>query len=518
MKAVIYARYSSDNQREESIDGQLRECMEYATYNEMQVVDNYIDRALTAKTDNRPNFQRMIKDSAKGIFDVIIVWKLDRFARNRYDSAHYKNILKKNGVKVVSATESISQDASGILLESMLEGYAEYYSAELAEKVKRGMTENALKGLWNGGQVPFGYVINKERKLDIDEVNAPIIKEIFNMCNDGMTIKAIYNNLKERNITRPNGKPLRYNAVRYILTNRTYIGEYNHSGIKIENSVPQLVSEELFNAVQLEIAKNSHAPARHTAKDDYLLTTKLFCGKCGAMMVSQAGTSHTNKVHRYYACVRQKKHKCDKKMIHKEKIENYVVYKTMQILQNDEYIDYLAELLYNLQYTESTMLPKLEEELKSKQKEIDNILAAVKKGLAQDTLLQELAELEKEKEEISISIAKENIKSPILTKDQYKLALSNYRKVDITKLNGKRKLIDTFINSIFVYDDNIKIVYNGYNKEEIISLDEIESSNLISSGAPNKNKTNLEAERFSHSKFVLFFNNYWFVVLLKQKQ
>lgn len=201
------------------------------------------------------------------------------------------------------------------------------------------------------------------------------------------------------------------------------------------NSVPQLVSEELFNAVQLEIAKNSHAPARHTAKDDYLLTTKLFCGKCGAMMVLQAGTSHTNKVHRYYACVRQKKHKCDKKMIHKEKKENYVVYKTMQILQNDEYIDYLAEL-------------------------------------------------EREKEEISISIAKENIKSPILTKDQYKLALSNYRKVDITKLDGKRKLIDTFINSIFVYDDNIKIVYNGYNKEETISLDEIESSNLISSGAP----------------------------------
>ncbi len=156
MRAVIYARYSSDNQREESIEGQLRECLQYANFNEMEVVDNYIDRAFSAKTDNRPNFQKMIKDSAKGQFDVVIVWKLDRFARNRYDSAHYKNILKKNGVKVLSATEKISDDASGILLESMLEGYAEYYSAELAEKVKRGMTENALKGLWNGGQVPFG--------------------------------------------------------------------------------------------------------------------------------------------------------------------------------------------------------------------------------------------------------------------------------------------------------------------------------------------------------------------------
>ncbi len=151
MNAVIYARYSSDNQREESIDGQLRECREFAQYNEMTVVNTYIDRALSAKTDNRPEFQRMIKDSEKRNFDVIIVWKLDRFARNRYDSAHYKAILKKNRVRVVSATETISEGAEGILLESLLEGYAEYYSVELAEKVKRGLTENALKGVWNGG-------------------------------------------------------------------------------------------------------------------------------------------------------------------------------------------------------------------------------------------------------------------------------------------------------------------------------------------------------------------------------
>ena len=134
MNGVIYARYSSDNQREESIDGQIRECKEFAEKNDIRIIDTYIDRALSAKTDNRPSFQQMIKDSSKGLFDVIIVWKLDRFARNRYDSAHYKNILKKNGVKVISATEAISSGAEGILLQSMLEGYAEYYSAELAEK------------------------------------------------------------------------------------------------------------------------------------------------------------------------------------------------------------------------------------------------------------------------------------------------------------------------------------------------------------------------------------------------
>lgn len=198
MRAVIYARYSSDNQREESIEGQLRECMQYAEYNDISVIDTYIDRALTAKTDNRPNFQKMIKDSYKGAFDMILVWKLDRFSRNRYDSAHYKHLLKKNGVRVVSATETISSGSEGILLESVLEGMAEYYSAELSEKVKRGLTENALKGLWNGGNIPFSYVINKERKLEIDTVSAPIVKEIFQMAYDGKAFKDIHKNLEER--------------------------------------------------------------------------------------------------------------------------------------------------------------------------------------------------------------------------------------------------------------------------------------------------------------------------------
>ena len=155
MKAVIYARYSSDNQREESIEGQIRECTAYAEKNGITVLKHYIDRACSAKTDDRPEFQHMIKDSEKGLFALILVWKLDRFARNRYDSARYKNQLKKNGVKVVSATELISDKSEGVLLESILEGMAEYYSADLAEKVSRGLTENALKCKHNGGPAPL---------------------------------------------------------------------------------------------------------------------------------------------------------------------------------------------------------------------------------------------------------------------------------------------------------------------------------------------------------------------------
>ena len=137
MNAVIYARYSSDNQREESIEGQLRECLSYAEKNNLKIVNHYIDRAFSARTDDRPAFRQMIQESEKKEFSIILVWKLDRFSRDRYDSAYYKHQLKKNGVRVLSATENISEGPEGIILESMLEGMAEYYSAELAVKVRR---------------------------------------------------------------------------------------------------------------------------------------------------------------------------------------------------------------------------------------------------------------------------------------------------------------------------------------------------------------------------------------------
>ena len=157
MNGVIYARYSSDNQREESIEGQLRECNDFTKRNDITIVDSYIDRAFSATIDKRPAFQKMIKDSAKNMFDVIIVWKLDRFACNRYNSARYKALLRKNGVKVISANENISEGSEGIILESVLEGMAEYYSADLSEKVIRGLTENAMKCKFNGGTITFGF-------------------------------------------------------------------------------------------------------------------------------------------------------------------------------------------------------------------------------------------------------------------------------------------------------------------------------------------------------------------------
>ncbi len=166
--AVIYARYSSDSQSEQSIEGQLRVCNEYAKNNDILVLKTYIDRAMTGTNDNRPDFRQMIEDSKRHDFNMVLVYKFDRFSRNKYEATKHKKTLKDNGVKVVSATEYMPDSPEAIILESMLEGYAEYYSAELSQKVKRGMNETRLKGNFTGGFIMYGYkVVN--HKLVIDE-------------------------------------------------------------------------------------------------------------------------------------------------------------------------------------------------------------------------------------------------------------------------------------------------------------------------------------------------------------
>ena len=461
MKAVIYARYSSDNQTEASIEGQMRECMEFAENAEIEVIGNYIDRALSAKTDNRPEFQRMIKDSYKHAFDCIIVWKLDRFARNRYDSAHYKTLLKKNGVKVISAKETIAEGSEGILLESVLEGMAEYYSAELAEKVSRGMTENVIKGICNGGQVTFGYKINAEHRYEKDELCAPIVEQIFQKYADGYKIKEIVNYLNEHNIrTYKNGK-MSINIVQRMLSNRRYIGEYKFQKTVVPNGIPAIIDEDLFDCVQDILNKNKHSPARKKAEDEYLLTLKLFCGKCGAYMVGESGKG-TSRIYRYYKCVHTKKvHTCNKKPVRKEWIEDLSVKVALDIINNEELKNHIAETIFNLQGNENPRIPKLQAQLNEVGKRLSNIMNAIEQGIIFDTTKERFAELEKEKKELEITILQEKIKKPFLTKEQILFGIETFKKLDVKTHEGRQKLIDGFINAIYVYDD-MSMWENGY--------------------------------------------------------
>lgn len=485
MKAVIYARYSSDNQREESIEGQLRECKEYAEKNGMKILSTYIDRALSAKTDNRPEFQHMIKDSAKHLFDVVIVWKLDRFARNRYDSAHYKATLRKNGVKVLSATEAIATDSTGILLESLLEGYAEFYSAELAEKVVRGMTENALKCKYNGGSIPMGYVIDNDQHFQIDPAVAPVVLEIFKLYSKGTSMQKLVNMLNERGIKSSRGGKITLNIVNHILKNRRYIGEYSYRDVVQPDAIPAIVPQELFDRVQERMAKNKKAPARHKAVDDYLLTTKLHCGKCGAFMVGESGTSRTMKVHHYYRCVNTKKKKlCDKKAVKKDWIENLVVDQTMKVIMDDAMVLYIADMVMDLQARDSTDLPLLKQQLAETEKAIKNMLDAIQQGIFNSSTKARLNELEQNKSELEVSILQEEMQKPLLTKEQVTFWICRFRDIDVTKQEQRQRLIDSFVNSVYLYDDKMIITFNYKDSAKTVSLADIEGSDLTRFGAP----------------------------------
>ncbi len=530
MKAVIYARYSSDNQREESIEGQIRECTVFAEKNGITVLRHYIDRAYSAKTDNRPEFQHMVKDSGKRLFDMVIVWKLDRFARNRFDSARYRAILKKNGAKVVSATEAISEGAEGIILESMLEGYAEYYSADLSQKVIRGRTDNALKCKYNGGTLPIGYFIDEEQHFQIDPMTAPFVLEAFKRYDEGSTMTEIRDWLNEKGLKNAKGNPLNYNSVQHMLKNRRYIGEYKYRDIIDPDGIPAIVPQDLFDRVQEKMEKNKKAPARHKAEDDYLLTTKLFCGYCGAYMCGESGRSRNGTVHHYYKCVSVKKKRgdCKKRAVKKQWLEDLVVSETMKMIMDDKAIEAIISMVMALQDQESTSLPLYEQQLREAETGIQNLLNAIQQGILTKSTKARLEELEAAKDDLEIKIANEKLAKPRISQEFIIFWLHKFRKLDLTKQSHRKMLIDTFINAIFVYDDKLVITFNYKDGTRTVTLEDVNTatqqeksgSDLDCSTAPKNRHSSGEGCRFYflplHNSLKLW-AGFWEVIVNSEK-
>ena len=493
MTAVIYARYSSDSQREASIEGQLRDCKDYAEKNGITVVGTYIDRAYSAKTDDRPDFQRMIKDSGKKIFDVVLVWKLDRFARNRFDAVNYKYQLEKNGVHLVSAMEPISQGPEGIMVESMLIGMAEYYSAELALKVARGERENALQCKYNGGVVPLGFTIGKEDRLyHIDPETAPIVQEIFTRYADGEPAEKIAASLNERGLRTRTGKPFVKNSFFQIFRNRRYIGEYRYKDIVTPGGIPAIVDQDLFDRVQQRFEQNRIAHGRPAKEDvSYLLTTKLFCGKCGTLMGGESGTSHMGNTYYYYKCGNAKRHgkaHCDLKAIRKEPLERFVVDTAIKVIFSDEIIERLIDLVMEAQQKENTRLPVLKDQLRDTEKRLANLLEAIEQGILTSTTKQRLDELEARKEALNTSILEEELKKPVLTREWIRFWLEKFRKGDVGSTEHQRQIIDTFVNSVYVFDDRVVLNFNFTDDSKTISREEVLGSSAVENAPPKKHE------------------------------
>ena len=493
-KAVIYARYSSHSQRDESIDAQLRECHEYAIKNDYIILEEYCDRALTGKTDNRAAFQKMIKDAKNNKFNYVLVYKLDRFARNRYDSAMYKNMLKKHDIKVVSIKENISDSPEGIILESVLEGMAEYYSANLSQNIKRGMTENALQCKFNGSGCPLGYKITPDKHYEIDPVNAKVVKEIFEMYASGKQSSEIITYCNNMGYKTSKGQIFNKNSVARIIANEKYIGTYRHGDIVIENGIPAIIDKELFEKVQKMIKKNHSSRARAKADVEYLLSGKLFCGECNDSMTGISGTGKSGKKHYYYICNARKDHACDKASERKDWLEDLVVKTTVKKVLTDENIEQIATKameLIEIEMADTSRLTYYENELKETRKKIKNIIDLMEQGIATPSTRDRLIELESYEKDVISNLEYEKMKKPSLTKEQIIYWLESFKRGDVKDFEYKRKIINALVHSVYVYDkhDGGKRIVLNFNTSNNNTA-ELECSFTDSSAPPMSQKTN----------------------------
>lgn len=465
---TLYLRYSSSGQSDQSIEGQLRDCRAFCKANHYRIVAIYIDRATTARKDveKRIHLMEMIADSAKQNWDYVVVWKLDRFSRNRNDSAIMKMRLRKNGVKVLSATEHLSDNPESILLESVLEGMAEFFSAELSQKVTRGMRESALKCHSVGGHVPLGYKI-KDHKLVVDPDTAHIVQEAFALYANGVSVAEIARKFNAAGYKTAKNTEFNRSSFKVMFQNVRYIGTYTYKDIRIENGVPAIIDRELFDAVQRRLSKTATAPARGKAKVDYLLSGKLFCGHCGASMNGESGVGRSGKTYHYYSCYTKKRRLgCEKRPLRKDYIEEIVARSAFELL-TDQLIDEIADMAIKQSEQDmvnETRIPQLTEQLSEIEKSIANITTAIEKGIASETLMNRLVQLEHEKKTINKEIKSEEKYVYRIDRDQIVFWLSQFKYGNIEDESFRRRLIDLLVNSVTVWDepDGYKIT-TAYN-------------------------------------------------------
>ena len=502
-RVVIYARFSSHSQTEQSIEGQLRECYEYAKRQDLLVVAEYIDRALTGTTDKRPEFLRMIEDSKKKAFDYVLVYQLDRFARNRYDSANYKAKLKKNGVRVLSAKENITEDASGILIEGVLESMAEYYSAELSQKVKRGIRESYEKGYFIGGYGLFGYDI-VDKKWTINSYEADIVRDIFTRYKNGEKAKEIIARLNGQGIKTKASSSFNMNSLARIIRNEKYIGKVTSRGTVYTNVIPPIVDEELFYECNVIMDKHKHKPRDSKSEQPYILSGKLFCGFCGSLMTAEDGTSHTGKVYHYYKCFNRKLHKeqCNKANITKERLEDLVFGKTVEYVLQPSIIDKLAAAVtekFNESLQKSDTLALLEKEQKQVQKAIDGFLSAIAAGIVTKSTKEKLLDLERQSDELESKIAVEKARQiQPLDVEKVKAFLTYFARKQYQSNEEKNEFFNSFIYRVVLFDDCIYIFYNtSPNMPTKVKLDKSDLAEL------REYRTNKKSTQFQPLGFKL---------------
>lgn len=457
---AVYARYSSHNQNDASIEQQVAECQAYAAANGLQIVEVYADRAISGTTDKRPEFQRMLADSRSGKWTVLLTWKLDRFARNRYDSATYKFLLKKNGVRVLYVKESIPDGPEGILLESILEGSAEYYSANLAQNVRRGLMANARECKHNG-RVPFGYLMGPDGRLMIDEEKTSAVQTIFRRYAGGDAPVQILRDIDAEGFLAPGGDRFAWSNIRRMIRNPAYKGVYRFKDTFVDGGVPAIVDVDTWSRANARMDTARRDGPRQRGSHLFILTGTLKCGVCGRKMSGRSSTK--GKTYYYYLCSsnRMPLH-CSMGAVNAQRLEDLVIQTTVDQLLAPDVIGWIADRIMDLQAMrdDGGELPKLRAQLAENETAHRNIMKAIEAGVVTRSTKNRLEELEAEGDRIRHAIQIETDSRPQMDRDSILFWFEQFRDGQTDDIVVRKRLIEALISRVEAFPDKVRIVYN----------------------------------------------------------
>lgn len=501
---VIYSRYSSHSQKDVSIEQQEKWAFSYAEEWNIPIVDTYADHHISGKTDKRKDFQRMMRDAAKGKFQYVISWKSNRIGRNMLEAMMNEARLNELGVRILYLEEDFDDSAAGRFAARSMMNVNQFYSENMAEDVVRGMIHNAENCLVNGPLI-LGYKKSEDGRYALDEAKASVVLEAFERVVALEPFVDIYGDLNRRGIKTASGKPWGPTSFNRMITNERYRGVYIWGDIRIDGGIPRIVSDSLFYKAQEVVSMKKPVKGRHRLDGDYMLTGKLFCGHCNSPMTGISGTSKTGSKHYYYTCrKRQTTKDCDKKSIRRDKTELAVATAIRQYILRDEVIEWIADstIAYHKEQEANCQVSILEDELAETKTSIKNLMKAIEAGIITDTTKQRLLELEAAQVQLAAKIEFEKRNVVSVSREHLIAWIETFREGNVNDKEYQAKLFDNFLVSVHVYDSDLKITFSFTGGrsvtvpldpsivEDIENNSDIDSSCKLTFGVPNKYNPN----------------------------
>ena len=496
--AICYYRYSSDAQREESIDQQKQAAHDYADAHGYHIIQEYADDAISGTRDDREQYNLMLYEVETLRPAYLILWGTDRLSRDKYDSVIAKKRLRDCGVKIVYITEAIPDDdeSTEVLLESIYEGMAAAFIAKHRKNVMRGLIYNAKRALYNGVKV-FGYKGKANAKYEINPEEAPIVKEIFQEYIDGAPIKQICDDLNGKGLRTSSGKAFTHNFIHRVLSNEAYIGVYQWGDIRIEDGMPQIIDDEIFDRAAKRIEANKHGGKGAVKKlkpeesiEDYWLTGHIFCGLCGESMQGVSGTSKSGAKHYYYSCKGHRQHKCTMHNKQKALVESIVLAVLRDVVMNPTYRVLIAAKCYDYykaKYSDNGVYEaNIKAQLKDTETKISNVMKAIEAGILTPTTGERLKVLEATQSRLKDALIAEQNRQKFEIKPETILNYLESFDGDLNNITNRKRIMDDFIDKVIVTEDTVAITFNYTNDRRQFPLEKIE-------GTDDPNSVDLES-------------------------